>query len=152
MEAKRRQDGTASMQRHPVRHAPKRLTAALLLVTLALFLAVGGGPSPSLDFDAAQAGDAQASQGGDIQAPNPPDFTVTGIEVTQGIQNLANEMPLVAGRATVVRVYVADLSGAGGQNVTARLTAKRTATLSGAGPTLLNPAIDLMPSPLIPGT
>jgi hypothetical protein len=35
-----------------------------------------------------------------------PDLVVTGIEVTQGIQNLANQMPLVEGRWTAVRVYV----------------------------------------------
>lgn len=35
-----------------------------------------------------------------------PDLFVTGMEVTQGIQNLQNQMPLVAHRATAVRVYV----------------------------------------------
>jgi hypothetical protein len=35
-----------------------------------------------------------------------PDLVATGMEVTQGIQNLQNEMPLVAHRATAVRVYV----------------------------------------------
>ncbi len=35
-----------------------------------------------------------------------PDLVATGIEVTQGMQNLANDMPLVKGRLTVARVYV----------------------------------------------
>jgi hypothetical protein len=43
--------------------------------------------------------------------PTPPtiilgpvaDLVVTGIEVTQGTQNLANQMPLVEGRWTAVR-------------------------------------------------
>lgn len=35
-----------------------------------------------------------------------PDIRARGIEVTQGIQNLANDMPLVAGRRTYARVYV----------------------------------------------
>jgi hypothetical protein len=35
-----------------------------------------------------------------------PDLRITAMEVTQGIQNLANDMPLVAGRRTTVRVYV----------------------------------------------
>jgi hypothetical protein len=50
-------------------------------------------------------------------APQPPDdeavpggpfpnLEVTGIEVTQGIQNLENSMPLVADRRTYARVYV----------------------------------------------
>jgi hypothetical protein len=34
------------------------------------------------------------------------DLRITGLEVTQGIQNLANEMPLVAKRRTIVRAYV----------------------------------------------
>ncbi len=46
--------------------------------------------------------------------PTPPtiilgpvaDLVVTGIEVTQGTQNLANQMPLVEGRWTAVRVYL----------------------------------------------
>ena len=37
---------------------------------------------------------------------------VTGIEVNQGIQNLANDMPLVAQRPTVVRVFARSTSGA----------------------------------------
>jgi hypothetical protein len=40
-----------------------------------------------------------------------PDLIVTDVEVTQGIQNLENSMPLVAGRRTYVRVY-ARVSGA----------------------------------------
>ena len=35
-----------------------------------------------------------------------PDLEVTHIEVTQGMQNLANDMPLVAERMTFLRVYV----------------------------------------------
>jgi hypothetical protein len=36
-----------------------------------------------------------------------PDLEITGVEVTQGIQDLSNRMPLVAGKRTMVRVYVA---------------------------------------------
>ncbi len=35
-----------------------------------------------------------------------PDLSVTGLEITQGIQNRDNDMPLVAARTTVLRVYV----------------------------------------------
>lgn len=38
------------------------------------------------------------------------DIRVTDIEVSQGIQNLANEMPLVEDRRTIVRVYVDNAS------------------------------------------
>ncbi|MBA3530605.1 MAG: hypothetical protein H0T73_01605, partial [Ardenticatenales bacterium] len=41
------------------------------------------------------------------ETPTPlPDIQILGIEVSQGLQNLANQMPLVAGRETRVRVYV----------------------------------------------
>lgn len=36
-----------------------------------------------------------------------PDIEVTAVEVTQGIQDLQNRMPLIAGKHTVARVYVA---------------------------------------------
>lgn len=39
-----------------------------------------------------------------------PDIEVRAVEITQGIQDLASRMPLVAGRATTVRVHI-DTSG-----------------------------------------
>jgi hypothetical protein len=50
---------------------------------------------------APQPPDGEAVPGGPF-----PNLEVTGIEVTQGIQNLANSMPLVADRRTYARVYV----------------------------------------------
>ncbi len=41
------------------------------------------------------------------QSTPHPDLEVTAVEVTQGIQDLQNRMPLVANRPTLVRVYVA---------------------------------------------
>lgn len=38
--------------------------------------------------------------------PFYPDLEITGVEVTQGIQDMQNRMPLVAGKKTLVRVYV----------------------------------------------
>lgn len=38
------------------------------------------------------------------------DLAITGIEVTQGIQNTQNDVPLVAGRKTVVRIYTSATS------------------------------------------
>jgi YVTN family beta-propeller protein len=54
----------------------------------------------------------------------PNHLRVTGMEVTQGIQDLANSVPLVSGRRTFVRVYVQS-DGPDVEGV--------TATLSGAG-------------------
>jgi hypothetical protein len=41
-----------------------------------------------------------------FKGPDVPDLYITDIEVTQGMQNLDNDMPLVKERTTVVRVYV----------------------------------------------
>ena len=48
-----------------------------------------------------------------VAAPSSPfpDLDVIAIEVTQGVQNLANSMPLVAGRRTFARVHI-DVEGA----------------------------------------
>ena len=43
--------------------------------------------------------------------PTPRDFTITGLEITQSVQNPYNSVSLVANRATVVRVYVQDVLG-----------------------------------------
>ena len=42
------------------------------------------------------------------------DFTITGLEVTQSVQNQFNTVSLVANRPTVVRVYAQDIYGNGG--------------------------------------
>lgn len=70
---------------------------------------------------------------------------VTGIEVTQGIQDLANSVPLISGRRTFVRVYV-KANGAPVEGV--------TATLSGLGNIAcapgLCPPVGASLGPLIP--
>ncbi len=54
------------------------------------------------------------------------DFSVDGMEVTQGIQNLANNAPLIADKTTYVRAYGRQLSGPSTTNVEARLVGTRT--------------------------
>lgn len=48
---------------------------------------------------------------------------VTGMEISQGIQNLDNAMPLVADRKIIVRVYARETTGRTVSNVIARLDA-----------------------------
>jgi hypothetical protein len=55
----------------------------------------------------------------------PLDISATGIEVTQGIQDLANSVPLIAGKSTVVRVYANTTSPV--LSTTARLYAYNSA-------------------------
>jgi hypothetical protein len=61
-----------------------------------------------------------------VQLPPRPDITPSALEVTQGIQNLANEIPLIAGKITFARFYVRhDLTGSQIMDVTARLRLTR---------------------------
>lgn len=53
------------------------------------------------------------------------DFSLDGVEVTQGIQNLANGAPLAAEKTTYVRAYARQLSGPNAPNVEARLVGTR---------------------------
>ena len=83
-----------------------------------------------------------------LQPPPPPpaNIRVTGIEVTQGIQDLANSVTLIQGRRTFVRVYVQS-DGAAVEGVTATLTASAYIACSalqcppGSQGTLLGPLI-----------
>src|SRR4029079_5434112 len=60
---------------------------------------------------------------GFVTAPPPPaPIRVTGIEITQGIQNLANDVRLTPGKRTFARVYVKS-DAADIPNVTATLSA-----------------------------
>lgn len=56
-----------------------------------------------------------------------PDLAITALEVTQGIQNLGNDIPLVAGRGTFARAYLKQTAGGYGDvgGVTAELRAYR---------------------------
>lgn len=57
-----------------------------------------------------------------VIAPTPlTNLQITGMEVTQGIQDLAGSVPLISGRRTFVRVYVKS-TGAAVPGVTAALT------------------------------
>ena len=61
------------------------------------------------------------------------DFSVDGLEVTQAIQNLANNAPLVANKTTYVRAYGKQLSGPSAPNVEMRLVGtKNDAPLPGS--------------------
>lgn len=60
-----------------------------------------------------------------IRADAPPiswDMAFNGWEITQGIQNLNNDVPLVANKPTYVRVYGTKLSGPNAFNIEARLS------------------------------
>ncbi|HXF64190.1 MAG TPA: hypothetical protein VNK95_21360, partial [Caldilineaceae bacterium] len=61
------------------------------------------------------------------------DFKIEALEVTQAIQNLANQAPLIAKKTTYVRAYGKQLSGPSAANVEARLVGmKNNAPLPGS--------------------
>jgi hypothetical protein len=101
---------------HPLRH---------LIVVVLIFFAAASCKTQ---------GDGQ-----DIGADLPPDFVVTDMEISQGTQNLDNDMPLVANRWTIVRVFVGDANGKGAENVTSRLLGFRTCPGPGCPPNVNGP-------------
>ena len=58
----------------------------------------------------------------------PPDVNITGFEVVQSVQDANNGVPLVANRATVVRVFTTTTSGNNLANHSMTLTAVRNGT------------------------
>lgn len=68
-------------------------------------------------------------------APEPGDVGIQNLEITQGVQNLANQVPLLAGKATFVRVYVRGNpeGGAAVPAVTATMTVDGGAALAPIG-------------------
>lgn len=59
-------------------------------------------------------GEIQLVAGKDLELLKP-DLVVTGIEATQGIQNLSNDVALVKGKETLVRVFVKSIAPPGVQ-------------------------------------
>ncbi len=49
----------------------------------------------------------------DAFTPFVPDFAITGLEITQGIQNLANDVPMVPDKPTLARLFVTENSASG---------------------------------------
>jgi len=79
---------------------------AATILPLPSFPAAAVTPAPS-PLPAVVITPAPSPPDGLAASPGPfPNLAVTAIEVTQGIQDLGNSMPLVAGRRTYVRVYV----------------------------------------------
>jgi hypothetical protein len=66
-----------------------------------------------------------------VQTPRPGDI-VDAIEVTQSVQDLAQSVPLIAGRSTLVRVYISPSRS--GQGFKGKLTVYR----DGAAPVIVN--------------
>jgi hypothetical protein len=70
----------------------------------------GGDPTAPPSTGDVQALPAPTKQPG-FGVPPPPDLRITALELTQGVQDLENDMPLVDNRITYLRVYVATDDG-----------------------------------------
>lgn len=68
--------------------------------------------------------------------PYTNSVTIEGIEVTQGVQNLNHDVPLIAGRKTIVRVYFDVQTSEGFGQISGRLL-----ITSRLGPIFVDPAI-----------
>jgi hypothetical protein len=73
-----------------------------------------------------------------VRHDNNRDLWVANLEITQGIQSLSNDVPLVAGRATAVRVYIQANGFEPSENASVTISGKRG-------------GIDLANSPLVAG-
>jgi WD40 repeat protein len=81
-------------------------------------------------------------------APGSPTIQLFGLEVTQGIQNLLNDVPFVAERPVFVRGHVRSLTGQPIEKVTAQLTGTRDGVdLGTLNPTNPGGAINIVADP-----
>jgi hypothetical protein len=84
------------------------------------------------------------------RALNPPtgDLYITGVEVTQGVQNSANSVPLVAGRSTMLRIYARgqDALPAGSSSVTVSISARQPGAVLSSAPLMLSADLPVTPS------
>lgn len=103
-----------------------RLTSLLSFFVLALALVAG------LSVDTRQSAAAPAGSSSLLtylpMINKAPELLITGLEISQSIQDANNEVPLVANRPTVVRVYTSTSSGNSVANTSVTLTATRSGT------------------------
>ncbi|MEZ4593259.1 MAG: hypothetical protein R3D55_19255 [Chloroflexota bacterium] len=103
-----------------------RLTSLLSLFVLALFLIAG------LSVDARPSAAAPAGGSSSFtylpMITKPYNLVITGLEISQSVQDASNSVPLVANRPTVVRVYTETGDGSNVPNSSITLTAIRGGT------------------------
>ena len=82
-----------------------------------------------------------------LKSPSPTfDLTIDWLEITQSIQTASNNVPLVAGRTTVVRAYAKTDQPGGTENIHVSLSAWQGGTQLPDSPLVLGPNV-ISPSP-----
>jgi len=76
-----------------------------------------------------------------------PDVVITGVEISQVTQNLLNEVPLIAKKPTLARVYVAAY-GCGVPNITAEIRRGAQRLRPGGNPIMAQTLIEVRPAAL----
>ena len=71
--------------------------------------------------------------------PGGPDLTINALEITQAIQTENNDVPLVANRPTVVRVYADTTDAAASNNVSVTISATRDGAALAGSPLTVGP-------------
>lgn len=74
-----------------------------------------------------------------ILRPPPPDLSIGAFEITQATQNLNNTVPLVAGKAAIVRVYAQTDASNGVAGVYVSVSGTRNGSPLAGSPLLLGP-------------
>ena len=81
------------------------------------------------------------------KSPSPTiDLTIDWLEITQAIQTASNDVPLVAGRTTVVRAYAKTDQPGGTENIHVSFSAWQGGTQLPDSPLVLGPSV-ISPSP-----
>ena len=81
------------------------------------------------------------------KSPSPTfDLTIDWLEITQAVQTASNDLPLVAGRTTVVRAYAKTDQPGGTENIHVSLSAWQGGTQLPDSPLVLGPNV-ISPSP-----
>lgn len=77
----------------------------------------------------------------DVDAAAKPDVALNAVEITQGIQSLRNDVPLVAGKVTVARIYATTNSATPARNIYLTLKATRNGVALPGSPIRSNPRV-----------
>lgn len=105
-------------------HSRRSFLALILIALLGLLLTLS---NPPVRADVAYLASGASVYLPFVTRPAAVDLVLNQVEITQSVQNSSNSVPLVAGRATVMRVYVTVSGAAELSDVVVELQQRATA-------------------------